>query len=167
MSSFTIDKKDYMKCAGLVAGMAKELNIWLYDYETRRNSNEDDYKRRFTECYEMNALSVNEQYRGEDVGAKSGDTKSYDKEFKTYYKIGQQIVWTRENIQKTVMEIEIFLSSSIYQTEKEPYMFKMQMFYDRLLVELFKATSNISNDDLKSWGSFEIEAPKSKVVPLF
>ena len=167
MSSFTIAKVDYIKCAGVVAALAKELNIWLYDYETRRNSTSEDYKRRFAECYDMNALSVNEQYKGDDVGAISGDANTYDNEFRKYYKMGQQIAWTRENLDKTVMEIASFLSSSLYQTEKEPYMFKMMMFYNNLLVELFKAAFKISRDYLQSWRSFEIEAPKSHVTPLF
>ena len=66
MSSFVISKKEYIKAAGIVAGIAEaQRDFWLFDYEAQRNSTPEDYYNRFAECYTMNALSVQEQY-GDD-----------------------------------------------------------------------------------------------------
>ena len=44
MSSFTIAKRDYIKAAGLTAGIAKGLDVWLFDYETRRDTKKEGLK---------------------------------------------------------------------------------------------------------------------------
>ena len=90
MSSFVINKKEYMKAAGIMAGLAQELQIWSYDYETRRNRTPEDYKRAFEECFTMNALSVAEQYRDKEAYTDSNDYKA---DFDEYKKLGCQLVW--------------------------------------------------------------------------
>lgn len=62
MSCFTIAKEDYMKAAGIIAGMAKEAEVWLYNADAHRNMDKTDYKAKFTECYKMNAESVMERF---------------------------------------------------------------------------------------------------------
>jgi len=160
MSSFTIAKQEYIKAAGLVSGMAQELQLWLYDYETRRNSTPEDYKRKFAECYTMNALSVKEQYHGDEVGAMSGDTNEYNAEFKEYMNLGKQLVWNGGTcLTNAIHELNSFFRSAMYQTEYEPYMYKMQMFFDALIVQLFEKTSH---HETQSWGSLEITPPETK-----
>ena len=64
-----------MKAAGLVAGISNAMrDFWLYDVETRRNSTKEDFIRRFSECYTMNALSVQMQY---DDPAPETDSNEY------------------------------------------------------------------------------------------
>ena len=165
MSSFTIAKSEYIKAAGLVAGLAQELKAWIFDYECQRNSTDEDFRRKFTECFEMNALSVKEQYRGDEVGAPSTDASSYMKEFKEYKNAGITLaIESGPALTNAINELSQFFSSAIYQTEKDSYMFKMQMYFDHIIVELFKQASHY---ECKSWGSLDIEKPKTTYTRIF
>ena len=165
MSSYTIAKQEYMKAAGLVSGLAEGLKVWLYDYETGRNSTKEDYKRRFTECYTMNALSVKEQYHGQEVGAPSGDQNEYKADFDQFYKLGKQLVYNDgQPLINAIHELSGFFGSALYQTEFEPYMYKMQMFFDSILVQLYKQASHYEPN---SWSELKIEAPDHQYQELF
>ena len=70
MSSYVISKRDYIRAAGLLAGIAEFYNrtyydLWLYDYEHRRNMTTPDYHEQFTRLFELNAESVAWQYDDE------------------------------------------------------------------------------------------------------
>lgn len=167
MSSFTIAKKEYIKAAGLVAGLAEALQIWLFDYETGRNSTPEDYYRQFERCYTMNALSVKEQYHGDEVGAPSTDSNDYMKEFKAYQKIGKTAGYTLEGAKEMISELQSFFSSAVYQTEKDSYMYQMIYFFDRIIVELFEKVYLHGNREAQSWGTFEIDhIKKSKATMM-
>ncbi len=162
MSSFTIDKREYIKAAGIVAGIAQASargtgrgQMWIYDYETRRNSTPEDYHRVFTECYEMNAISVAEQYHDRTPET---DSNEYKPEFKAAIKAGEKLYMLKgEKLKNAIMELRHFFGSAIYQTEKYEYMFKMQFYFfkieDQLMRYLYTAP-----EDLKSWGSLKITA---------
>ena len=164
MSSFTIAKRDYIKAAGLTAGIAKGLDVWLFDYETRRNSTKEDYKRRFSECYTMNSISVMEQYRGDEVGAPSNDTEEYTSDFEKYYEIGKQFCYCGgAPLLHAIQELNFFFGSAIYQTEKDPYMFKMMMYFNEISAKLFSSYhKRYSGYNCQSWGDFQIEEPKTR-----
>lgn len=66
MSSFAIEKREYIKAAGLVAGIVKAREVWIFNHRTQRNSEPEDFYDEFVRCFEMNAVSVQEQYH-EDV----------------------------------------------------------------------------------------------------
>lgn len=169
MSSFTIAKQEYMKAAGLVSGIAEELKIWLYDYETRRNSTKEDYKRCFAECYTMNSISVMEQYRGDEVGAPANDTNEYTADFNKYYETGKQLCYEGgAGLLHAIQELDSFFHSAIYQTEKDAYMFKMIMFFGDLTAKMFSAYhKQYGGYEIKSWGNLEIEEPTTHYTPLF
>jgi len=158
MSSYIISKQEYMKAAGLVTGLSEELrHFWLYDYETRRNSTAEDYKRKFTECYEMNVISVKEQYHGDEVGADARDQNEYKQDFETYRKLGKQLCYNDgQPLINAIHELNAFFGSCLYQTEYDPYMFKMQMFFNQIITELFKTSSHY---ETQSWSTLEIEKP--------
>lgn len=162
MSSFVISKSEYVKAAGLVSGLAKELEVWLYDYETQRNSTPEDYKRRFIECFTMNSLSVQKQY---DDGDAWTDSNEYNKEFNDYMKLGKQLVYNDgPALINAIHELSQFFGSCLYQTEYDPYMYKMQLFFDSIIVELFKKAHRYEAD---SWGELKIEAPKHQYQAIF
>ena len=135
MSSFVIAKSEYMKAAGLVSGIAGEMrDFWFYDVETRRNSTPDDYRRKFEECYTMNALSVQMQYNDKEPET---DSNTYDSEYNEYKRLGAQLVMNGGRVfTDAVHELQSFFGSCMYQTEYEPYMYKMQMFFNALTAEL-------------------------------
>jgi len=158
MSSYIIAKEEFMKAAGLVAGLAKGLDLWIYDYETGRNSIEEDYKRKFSQFYEMNCLSVTEQYHGDEVGAPAHETDEYSASFSAYYKIGRSLCMRGgKALLKAIRELQQFFSSVIYQTEKYEYMFMMQFFFDRIISGLYKQYFKLNDgQELQSWGELVI-----------
>jgi len=152
-----------MKAAGIITGIADEMrDFWMYDQETRRNSIDEDYKRHFSEFYTMNALSVKGQY--DDEYAET-DSNTYEKEFNECRKIGHQLVYNGGKVlQQAVAELSQFFSSAMYQTEYEPYMYKMQMYLDRLTIQLYEKAYH---HEAESWGELKIEMPGTQYEVLF
>ena len=162
MSSFVINKKEYMKAAGLVAGLAQELQLWLYDMETRRNSTPEDYRRKFEECFTMNCLSVQDQYNDDSPYT---DSNSYDQEFNEFQKLGKQLAYNGgEVLTNAIRELQSFFDSASYQTEYEPYMYKMNMFFNSIIVQLYKKSSHYEAD---SWSELVITPPATKYSRIY
>lgn len=157
MSSFIISKEEYIKAAGTVAGLAESLpHFWLYDYETGRNATQEDYYRMFTECYTMNAMSVKEQYHDPELFT---DGSSYKRTFDDYRKKGRSAGLHRgEDFKRITAELVNFFSSAVYQTEKEPYFWKMQTLFNRITAELMPHI--LKEYEPRSWGTFEIDEPE-------
>lgn len=77
MSSYIVDKREYVKAAGLMYGIE----------ESKRDSHQyflDVCRKEFEHCYALNVISVNEQY-GDSIVP---DEESYDEEFEKYRKLG-------------------------------------------------------------------------------
>jgi len=163
MSSFIIGKENYIKAAGLVAGLAEGLELWMYNYENRRNSTPADYYDQFVKFYQMNAISVTEQYHGDEVGAPATDPNEYRDQFELYRGYGKRIAWTREGLTQAVADLENFLGSAIYQTEKDAYMFNMEYYFNKLLVQLYEKTYHKESE---CYGEFNINPPKTNVIPI-
>lgn len=157
MSSFVIAKKDYCTAAGVVAALADNKKLWYYDYAARRNSTKEDYFTRFCECYEMNALSVVEQYDDPDMQGTPEDEKECAAAFeKAYSKMKTGLIGfggSGFNLRQVISNLLHFFSSACYQTEKEAYYFKMKMYFDGLTAEI---TRKYLLPDSECWGEFEI-----------
>ena len=133
MSSFTISKSDYIKAAGIVAGIAEASGrdngcrqVWLYDYETGRNSTPEL------------------------------DSGEYKAEFKAALQTGKKLYFEQgEKLKNAIMELRQFFNSAIYQTEKQAYMFKMQMFFNQILSQLMVY---LWTYEPESWGDLKITA---------
>ena len=164
MSSFTIAKKEYIKAAGLVWGLAQALELWVFDYESYRNSTAEDYHKKFSDFFTMNALSVKEQYHGDEVGAASTDSNDYMTDFKKMEKIGKTAGATREGLKEIVAELQSFFDSAVYQTEKDAYMYQMQFFFNNLMTQLYKKVFLYGNRESKSWGSLDIDHIKKSTA---
>ena len=105
----------------------------------------------------MNAVSVYEQYAPRhDDEVLNTDNKDYKNTFKKYRSIGKNIAIQPDALKTAIMELKSFFSNAIYQTEKEAYMWKMSIFFNRILVELMPFLYRVNRDDLQSWGSFDI-----------
>lgn len=146
MSSFVIAKSEYMKAAGLCAGIAEGLEIWMYSYKNNRNMNKQDYREMFEQIYTFNELSVAEQYRYEP----SIDSGDYAKEFTKFYIAGRNAAITKEGLKDVIMELRQFFSGCLYQIEKESYYFQAEMFMNRFLVALMP---QLHKHECESWGS--------------
>lgn len=168
MSSYIISKQEYMKAAGLVSGIASErgpyFEVWVYDFENHRNSAPEDYIRKFTDIYMMNAASVIDQYHGDEVGAPANDTDEYKQDFDAFYKLGKQLVYNGgKMLLDAINELNGFFSSILYQIEDDKYNEIAAAYLDKVLVALYKAAGRKT----KSWGSLEIEQPDHNYQVLF
>ena len=158
MSSFVISKKEYIKAAGVVAGIAEaKRDFWIYNYEKGRKYTEADYYDTFSEFFTLNALSVQMQY-GDKIAAE--DPAEYKKEFKAAVNLGKQLVYAgNKAVNDAAVELNDLFRSAIYQTEYEPYMWKMSMFFDRVISEIFES---VNPHECRSWGSIEIDPPATR-----
>ena len=89
MSSFVIDKREYMKAAGMMHGIASSAKLpWEYFTE--------NVKARFTRLYELNEKSVCEQYKRPFEGL---DECEYQEVFDKYSSLGKSIWSDKKNLQ--------------------------------------------------------------------
>lgn len=152
MSSFTINKKEYVKAAGIVAGIASIKKLWVYDYQSGRNMTKEDYYNRFVECFEMNAISVQEQYSDESPEL---DSEKYTDVFNLAFDYGRTTAAVEpHHLSEVIMNLRSFFSSAEYQTEKDAYMFKMKSLFNQILVELMKYM--YTGPEVESWGTIDI-----------
>lgn len=129
MSSFVIDKKEYMKAAGLMYGI-ENAKQHTHRYFL------DNVRAKFVRCYELNVASVNEQYGVNDAP----DELSYDYIFKRYSTLGDRIKnglvegtsyqWLRRRLMR-------FFSSVLYQIENEEMSKEVAAFFHECTVKLF------------------------------
>lgn len=168
MSSYVISKRDYIRAAGLLAGIAEFYNrtpyeLWLYDYEHRRNMTTPDYHEQFTRLFELNAESVAWQY-GDEAPKKDDDR--YDLDFKRYMQNGKRdamrgpvcvMAWTKK--------LNAFFASALYQTEKPDCSREMETFFGRVIRALLRRVTT-DEDSAGFWGGFnEDDDPAPRVEP--
>lgn len=167
MSSYIISKKDYVKAAGVVAGFKKNArNFWIYDYELRRNMTEDDIKDMFVECYELNCMSVIEQYRRNVPGADCNDQNDYEDVFREYKRLTEQAILQGKS-REVLQELRFFFHSSLYQTENRAASDRMQIFYFRIIDQIL---DTIFSRDCNSWGELDLSGivdESTEIVDIF
>lgn len=142
MSSFVVNKSEFVKAAGLMYGIeASKQHSHRYFLENVR--------KRFTECYELNVESVNEQY--DDESAKDGC--EYDSLFEKYRQIGLNVRFNAEQFKELRTGLMQFFRSVLYQIENEEMNIYVSAFF-------FECTSKLFGDELASvegwWGDVEI-----------
>lgn len=146
MSSFVVDKSEFMKAAGLMYGIEAAKGVKAHKWFL------DHVRERFVECYELNAQSVDEQYN--EVSAT--DTESYDDVFKQYGQIGIEIglgYSKRCDLKALRFKLWKFFNSVLYQTENEEANTRMASFFYTCLTKLFQ------NETLSVegwWGEVEL-----------
>ena len=153
MSSFIIGKTEYVKAAGAIAGIVEGSNrgineVFVYDYQSRHRMGDKEFYDRFVECFEMNSLSFQEQYRETELYTDSNDYKDL---FSKYKKIGKSAVFDDKKLRKIIFDLRDFMKSAEYQTEKETYFFKMKMFFNEILVQLMGL---LYPHECECWGDF-------------
>lgn len=160
MSSFVISKKEYIKVAGYIAGIAAgctgSREFWLYDQKEGKNTDKELFYKRFVQCYEMNAESVKDQYNDKEA---ERDTNDYKKEFNEYFKKGRTLHLESQEVKiRALSGIQIFFHSALYQTEDQKYNFMMTHYFFRIQDELTEhlLTNHYTSEN---WGTFE--APTS------
>lgn len=164
MSSFVIDKKEFMKVAGFVAGLQAEHrgSSWLWWYNTQNNHlyTDEEIKAVFNQVYMNNAISVMRQYK--DTQMASG-TEVVDEEFSKYKKLARHWVDYGEvaKIEKAMYKLASFASSFHYQTEDEDLCEEGMKIFNEVI---YKITAKIGDmkadyygrDKYICWGEYNL-----------
>ncbi len=142
MSSFIVSKKEFVKAAGLMYGIAennrcKPVYFLSHVYET------------FVELYELNAQSVDEQYNE----VTEHDENAYLEIFEEYKRKGSICAVergiNRKKYTKMVAGLKKFFDSVLYQTESEIAHKEMcNYFYD--CIQRMQLFEGVDTDDW--WG---------------
>ena len=136
MSSFVIRKDIYMRAAGLVAGLQDvKRRHFVFDHAAYKWMEPDDFQPKFSHFYDLNALSVAEQYGDRDMEGTPPTERECAAVFRQYRQKGRQAA-INGKAKDIVMLLRNFTQCALYQTEKEGYYYEMQMFFNRLLVAL-------------------------------
>lgn len=146
MSSFIISKKEYIKAAGLVCGVA---SCSKYGGSPRFCAN---VKKQFEHIYELNVYSWCEQC-DEDI---EKDTCDYESVFNDYKALGRRIYMGLESKMSLDMlrySLINFFRSASYQIENEDANMEATSYFYTCIEMLFEnKTDNING----FWGSIDI-----------
>lgn len=143
MSSFIVDKREFVKAAGLMYGFeaSKGDGVNLYWLNSIRQ--------KFNECYIFNVKSVNEQY-GEDY---SMDEDDYEREFVAYGKMGMNIRSGNGQISLNQLRLGLmkFFGSVTYQIENKEMCDKVEAFFFECVEHLFSRELHYTNSVTNGW----------------
>lgn len=161
MSSFVISKKEYIRVAGFLAGLADSLYcgepaLRLWDYSRNRVYTPDDYYKAFVWLHHLNAKSVQLQYKDDEMET---DPDNYLGEFAVYKsKASSMYNYKRQNLPLQVARINLFLNSVLYQIEDQECERQAKGFIYRLMFQLERTVSRrvYKEEELDSWSSFEL-----------
>jgi hypothetical protein len=147
MSSFVVNKSEFVKAAGLMYGMeSAKRHKHIYFMENVRKD--------FEKAYLMNVDSVNEQY-GDDM---QPDSASYDTYFDKYSKIGKSIyayymLGEPHKFNELRPQLMTFFSSVLYQIENEEMSKEVSSIFYRCIRKLYdKELEGVEG----WWGTIEI-----------
>lgn len=144
MSSFVIDKIEYVKAAGLMYGIE---SVKTNKHVLFMNCVYD----KFCWCYNINVESVSEQY-DED---QSYDNNKYLDVFKEYAKKGAGIFYgVNPKIRMPMLKICLmkFFNSVLYQIENEEMNQSVKAFFYTCVSKLFTETDKVEG----WWGEVEL-----------
>ena len=168
MSSFVIDKQEYIKAGGFFAGLAEQLNYYrepvIYWWDSAKGGllDAEDYYKAFASLYEMNARSVMLQYGDSRM---QSDDADYRKDFEHYRSIAAQLYHTAymgsvqgyTELQDAIFDFLHFCNSASYQIEDKAIAKKANRFFykaQHFLLELVMECNYYKSD---CWGSFDLE----------
>lgn len=149
MSSFIVDKKEYVKAAGLMYGIE----------ESRRDNNRyflDVCRKEFEHCYLLNVISVNQQYDDHVVP----DENRYDAEFEAMRKLARRICESVTvgapsplTLPKLRLRLQHFFGSVLYQIDDEACSRAVSAWF-------YTCINNLYYSDIRAvdgwWGSVDI-----------
>lgn len=157
MSSFVIDKVEYIKAAGVIAGIygikKRREGLWLYDYTNhKRICSPEDLYELFEGFYMMNLRSVEEQYNEPKT---PGDGLKYSAEFTAYRKKGiNAVINSRTYFGEILVKLNTFFQGALYQIENEEYNTAMKNVFYTILSDLIEYYLPREFD---GWSRFDLE----------
>ena len=135
MSSYTIDKQEYIKLAGLLYGHeAKKKHCDIHRWYLER------IREQMERCYILNLASVNKQYHDHE----KADKNTYDEVFEEYVNLGKRIK------DKELLKIaRDFFACADYQTDDRKFSKEMHDWFFIVLKRLLPAG--------EGWGEINVD----------
>ena len=158
MSSFIIDKNEYVKVGAFIGAFTEmryrgDLLIYLYNEQTNKLYTANDVINEMVNIYQLNVASVNEQY---------GEDNEYDDEkldrmlVAKYMGYAKKILYDENKLEIAIANVHKFFRSVNYQIENEELNARAKEImqkYECALLDVFMEIKGIPTD---SWGSFDI-----------
>ena len=160
MSSFVIDKRDFVRVGAFVAGVAKATaddggsrhRLWIWNYDKHLPMKGTDFVDKFVECWKLNVDSVCKQYN--DNPDKYRDDEEYDDDYIQYFKYGRMIADDNRKLMDAVWDIVHFASSVSYQIEDRVSNQIVNEWFNMVIVELTRCADI---EERGTWGSFYLD----------
>ena len=158
MSSYLINKDDYVRVAGVIAGIGtsknwyKENYIYRYNHEEKRVYEALDFYHDIMKLYELNYL---------DMGYKTmPDENAYQIEYSKAFKYGKEIVeFKRSELTNLIRNIHKFFQSVNYQIDNRELNKQANEIMNSYLVALYNIKNNFETNydsNIEYWGEFKI-----------
>lgn len=161
MSSFVINKKEYAEACGFLAGLAEvkgrynEPVLRLWNYARNRVYTPEDFLKVSAWLYDLNAISVQKQYRDSE---KCTDSNDYRAEFENYkQRTIETYLFHKSDLKKAIYRFHMFSSCILYQIEDKECDLKAKGFLYRvnhLLMGIMRDIDQFEVED--SWASFDL-----------
>lgn len=161
MSSYIIDKKEYLKIAGFVSGLSKSPLHGLYTGKLNH-----ELKQEFLTVWARNVQSVCNQYRDwRDMKLLTLEETEEEKQaFAKYEKIGEYAIYDNGLLEEFVLQFAQFISCFRYQTEDDEEREKGSACLNWYLFKMVDLLSEIKKCDKR--GIIEIENDLTALMSL-
>jgi hypothetical protein len=143
MSSFVVDKKEFVKAAGLLHGIEEtrrhEANSWFLDHVLDE----------FYKCYYLNVASVNDQYDSNE----EPETEWYLDVFEEYCEKGRSLWKAPDDRKRLRTGLMKFFQSVLYQIENKDAAVEVSaVFFGCIqVIEIYRTTL-----DTDWWGEIGV-----------
>lgn len=172
ISSFIIDKREFVKIAGLLAGLQNadandsSRSIYWWNPEEMKLHDDDSFMELMATCWKCNALSVIKQYN-DPVSSLSDYTMSEAEKrkiFKEYKTIGRNLIdniYPSSDLKKYFYALVKFTSSFNYQTEDEELNRTGMAILQEAIYHISKRAFYKEYDESEAWGEFTVESTEA------
>lgn len=173
ISSFILDKREFVKIAGLLSGLQNadandsSRSIYWWNPEARKLHDDDSFMNLMATCWKCNALSVIRQY-DDPVSSLSAYTMSETEKrkiFKEYKTIGRNLIKNiypdTEGLRKYFYALVKFTSSFNYQTEDEELNRTGMAILQEAIYRIAMKAFYKEYDKSDAWGEFTIESTEA------
>ena len=158
MSSFIIDKSEYVKVGAFIGAFTEMRNrgeslIYLYNENKKKLYTANDVIDEIVSIYKMNVDSVNEQY---------GDHTEYDVEeidrmlVAKYMGYAKKVLYNENKLESAIANVHKFFRSVNYQIENEELNARAKEIMQKFECALWNVLIEIKGIPTDSWGNFDI-----------
>lgn len=162
MSSFVINKEEYIKAAGVVAALQNDDNfragrygLYLWNLDEGKKLNTEDVYKMFTNFFKLNADSVKKQYNDPE---EEKDYNEYKPMFNLYYDMTSNFIKMGDynSIERLVYGLLMFSRSVDYQIEDKEDNDKVMKEFNNIITRAFNLIADNKYRETKPnyWGSF-------------